>query len=96
MALHWTKISELYERVYTAKGNRATYTIDLDQSADRWVIHVNGHKCVDDIYFVTNAKKIVALFDASGTFSIPSGLRQPTGGEHPRIIAGDGRLDSGE
>ena len=92
MALSWIKTGTLYDRLYTARGNRAACTIDLDRAADRWVIHVNGRKCVDDVYYVTNAKKMVGLFDQNGVFRIPTGLRQPEGGESPRILLNDGGL----
>lgn len=88
----WIKIGTYYERLYTLQGRRAKYSIDLDMPADRWAIYVNDVKCVENIYYITNAKKIVALFDENGYFKIPNGLRQPEEGEKPGILVADGGL----
>ena len=90
MKLIWDKTGELYGRVYAAKGQRGSYRIDLDQAADRWVIYVNGIRCVDNVYYIKNAQRIVENFEADGSFAIPPGLRPRPDGQHPQVLAADG------
>lgn len=90
MVLIWNKVGELYDRIYTATRQRGSYRIDLDQAADRWVIYVNGTKRVDNIYYITNAKRIVEGFETDGSFAIPPGLRPHPDGQHPYILAMNG------
>lgn len=90
MELVWSKVGEAYDRVYTTEGQRGSYRIDLDQAADRWVIYVNGTKCVDNVYYIKNAQRIVESFEAYGSFVIPPGLRPRPDGQHPRILAMNG------
>lgn len=86
MKLVWGKSGELYDRVYTAKGLRGTYRIDLDKIADRWVIYVNDEKCVEDIYYIKNAQRIAECFEANGKFSFPTDLRSRPDGRLPHIL----------
>lgn len=90
MGLVWSRVGEAYDRVYTTDGQRGSYRIDLDQVADRWVIYVNGTKCVDNVYYIKNAQRIVDSFEAYGSFVIPPGLRPRPDGQHPHILAVNG------
>lgn len=85
--LTWNKVGEFYDRVYTATGQRGSYRIDLDQAADRWAICVNGTKCVDNLYYIKNAQRIVESFETDGNFVMPPGLRPRPDGQHPYILA---------
>jgi hypothetical protein len=87
MKLLWNKTGELYDRVYTATGERGSYRIDLDQAADRWVIYVKETKCVEDIYYIKNAQRIAEGFEANGLFAVPPNLRPRPDGRTPHILA---------
>ncbi len=48
MKIVWEKFGKLHDRVYTAKGLKGIYRIDLDKSIDRWIIYVNDMKRVEE------------------------------------------------
>ena len=87
MSLDWTKQGELYERVYVSSGRRGTYRIALDKNADRWTIFVDDAKRVDNIYYVTNAKRILETFEADGEFVFRHDLRPHPDGQFPKVLS---------
>jgi hypothetical protein len=87
--LIWTETGKLYSRVNVTRGVRAEYAIDLDQRPiDRWVLHVDGVRKVENIYFLTSAKHFAAQYDVGGPegmdFAEDNAKRAKRDGGRPR------------